>query len=111
MDDSVDLENRELCPDGCCVGVIGPDGRCSECGLSREATPDSVPDDPPFTASVPGDFPESAQSAQQEEGDEGLTDEPDLESRIPCADDTCVGIIGADGRCGTCGLAAPPTSP
>jgi hypothetical protein len=24
--------NRELCLDGNCVGVIGPDGKCSECG-------------------------------------------------------------------------------
>ncbi len=25
-------ENRRLCPDGNCIGVIGPDGRCKECG-------------------------------------------------------------------------------
>lgn len=23
---------RKLCPDGACVGVIGPDGRCGVCG-------------------------------------------------------------------------------
>ncbi len=26
-----------------------------------------------------------------------------LEERIPCADESCIGIIGASGRCGTCG--------
>jgi hypothetical protein len=25
-------ENRTLCADGSCIGVIGPDGRCKECG-------------------------------------------------------------------------------
>jgi hypothetical protein len=29
--------NRRLCPDGACVGVIGPDGRCGECGRTAEA--------------------------------------------------------------------------
>ena len=25
-------DDRELCPDGSCIGVIGPNGRCKECG-------------------------------------------------------------------------------
>ena len=24
--------DRRLCPDGACIGVIGPNGRCNECG-------------------------------------------------------------------------------
>ncbi len=28
-----DWDNRVLCRDGNCIGVIGPDGRCKECGL------------------------------------------------------------------------------
>ncbi len=28
--------NRRLCPDGSCIGVIGPDGRCKECGRPAE---------------------------------------------------------------------------
>jgi hypothetical protein len=27
-----DWENRRLCSDGNCIGVIGADGRCRECG-------------------------------------------------------------------------------
>lgn len=27
-----DWDNRVLCGDGACIGVIGPDGRCKECG-------------------------------------------------------------------------------
>ncbi len=26
-------EERRLCPDGSCVGTLGPDGRCYVCGL------------------------------------------------------------------------------
>ena len=33
-EDDLDLENRQLCPDGSCTGVIGDDGRCKECGRS-----------------------------------------------------------------------------
>ena len=32
LDDPLDFENRVLCSDGACVGVIGSDGRCRECG-------------------------------------------------------------------------------
>ena len=28
-------ENRELCPDGACVGLIGSDGKCKVCGRAR----------------------------------------------------------------------------
>jgi len=28
----IDWENRTLCSDGSCIGIIGPDGRCKECG-------------------------------------------------------------------------------
>jgi hypothetical protein len=27
-----DWQDRVLCSDGNCIGVIGPDGRCKECG-------------------------------------------------------------------------------
>ena len=32
--DDADWENRRLCPDESCIGTIGPDGRCTVCGLS-----------------------------------------------------------------------------
>ena len=28
------FQDRQLCPDGACIGVIGPDGRCGECGTA-----------------------------------------------------------------------------
>ena len=30
-------ENRVLCRDESCIGVIGPDGRCKECGKPYKA--------------------------------------------------------------------------
>ncbi len=35
MSDELDLDGRQLCPDGACVGVIGPDQRCKVCGKPR----------------------------------------------------------------------------
>ncbi len=32
----LDWEQRTLCRDESCIGVIGPDGRCKECGLAFE---------------------------------------------------------------------------
>lgn len=34
--DDDDWASRRLCPDGNCIGVIGPDGRCKECGRNAE---------------------------------------------------------------------------
>lgn len=31
-DDAFDDEERQLCPDGACTGLIGSDGKCKECG-------------------------------------------------------------------------------
>ncbi|HBD09328.1 MAG TPA: hypothetical protein DCZ69_13805 [Syntrophobacteraceae bacterium] len=38
--ESIDWDQRVLCSDGNCIGVIGPDGRCKECGkpLQDEST-------------------------------------------------------------------------
>jgi hypothetical protein len=33
-----DFDDRRLCPDGACTGLIGPDGRCKECGCSADAS-------------------------------------------------------------------------
>ncbi len=34
----IDWEHRVLCSDGNCIGVIGPDGHCNECGKKYEGT-------------------------------------------------------------------------
>ena len=37
---SIDLASRKLCSDGTCIGVIGPDGRCKECGKPYTGEPE-----------------------------------------------------------------------
>ena len=96
----IEWENRTLCSDESCIGVIGPDGKCKECGkpFEGEFTPvaDSgeqfdFEDDPP-------DYEEDC-SAEDQDSDGDL----DWESRTLCSDESCIGVIGPDGRCKECG--------
>lgn len=36
---TIDFESRQLCSDGTCIGVIGADGRCKECGKPYTGEP------------------------------------------------------------------------
>jgi hypothetical protein len=38
--DSIDFASRKLCSDGICIGVIGPDGLCKECGKPYTGEPE-----------------------------------------------------------------------
>jgi len=76
--------NRQLCPDGSCVGLLGPDGLCSVCGHPEAASADSDADVPTDTGGASG-F--------------------DAARRL-CDDGSCVGVVGVDGTCGTCGRKA-----
>jgi hypothetical protein len=82
--------NRQLCPDGACVGVLGPDGRCTVCVRTEAAAAAGVE-----LAEVPA-------SAGQAGGDTGGFDP---ERRL-CDDGSCVGVVGPDGACGVCGRKA-----
>jgi hypothetical protein len=79
--------NRQLCPDGSCVGLLGSDGLCSVCGRPEGAAAAADRDDepPPQIGGASTGF------------DPG---------RRLCDDGSCVGVIGVDGRCGTCGRKA-----
>lgn len=44
------FENRVLCSDGNCVGVIGPDGKCNVCNKSYE--PDVAPTQPVYKTTL-----------------------------------------------------------
>ncbi len=95
-----DWENRTLCSDESCIGVIGPDGRCKECGLlfagelqgarsNKEDTEDDPDDEPNYDVT-----------------DEESKDQTDAEweNRILCLDESCIGVVGPDGKCKECGL-------
>jgi hypothetical protein len=84
---------RRLCPDGACVGLIGPDGRCTVCARSGAGSADvqevqDVKEEPAAHAS------NVASSGGFDPG------------RRLCDDGSCVGVVGADGLCGTCGRRA-----
>ena len=94
--DEEEWENRVLCRDESCIGVIGPDGRCKECGKtydkleteeSNETQTDSAPDD---------DFNETEPVQKDSVAN-------DWENRTLCSDESCIGVIGPDGRCKECG--------
>ena len=106
----MEWEQRVLCSDGNCIGVIGPDGRCKECGKKYEGT---LPEDyssakeepPPEDISIEKEdsSPEDLDvAAESNENDESKTDD-DWQDRVLCSDGNCIGVIGPDGRCRECG--------
>lgn len=118
--DDGDWDRRILCSDGNCIGVIGPDGRCKECGkpyeveLSEDASHNSE-----ASASLPAvDEPEEksvANEAAPEPADDGpddsAFDDSDWDRRVLCSDGNCIGVIGPDGRCTECGKPYDPSAP
>ena len=91
-----DWEERRLCSDGNCIGVIGPDGRCKECGRPDgpgSAVAEQVVPPPPVA--------EPAEKAPAAEA-RGRSDN-DWEGRRLCSDGNCIGVIGPDSRCQECG--------
>jgi hypothetical protein len=107
-------ENRQLCSDGNCIGVIGPDGRCKECGKPAdnlpehrpEAVPASDAEEAPADASEPP-APAEEDAAEDEEAGDGIPDgADDWADRRLCPDGNCIGVIGPDGKCKECGRAA-----
>jgi hypothetical protein len=99
--------------------VIGPDGRCKECGKAHEG---ALPDDksPPAKApplSSPADEAEEESGARGagasiSEGvpDDAESDGGDWDNRILCSDGNCIGVIGPDGRCTACGKPYGPAT-
>jgi len=102
----IDWENRALCSDESCIGVIGPDGRCKECGLTfgAEVRDEEPADSPSEAGEMADEVPEP--EIETEEADVGEDRGGiDWESRTLCSDESCIGVIGPDGRCRECGLA------
>ena len=109
-----DWDQRLLCPDGGCVGVIGDDGLCKVCGRAapnwgderkRGLEADAVDDEE--------DDDEYEDDEEEYEDDEDEELQPDAPSEIGewterklCADGACVGVIGDDNKCRVCGKAA-----
>jgi hypothetical protein len=97
------ISRRRLCPDGACVGVIGPDGKCSECG--RTAGGELAPDESIATGtdeSIATGTDDPVAETAPVPNDDGAFDP----NRHLCSDDGCIGILGDDGRCKVCGKPA-----
>jgi hypothetical protein len=111
---------RELCPNGSCIGLVGPDGRCKECGepgrsarldpRRRGMLTDRELDEDAGEVAEP-EPEEPAEEEEEEDEGEGETDglppaDPAFAERQLCPDGECIGIIGSEGRCRECGRSA-----
>jgi hypothetical protein len=110
MDEEQEFDpgNRQLCPDGTCVGLVRADGRCAVCGQAggqappRGAGPRPAQADAEMTAGAPDPLTAASGSQGADRGDEDGFDA----NRKLCEDGTCVGVLGPDGRCLVCGRAS-----
>lgn len=109
-------EERLLCPDGGCIGVLDARGRCPVCGRTdpaavaaprrRGAEPSAEPPDE-SPAKSPDERPDESPDAtapvatsERDDGDHGEA----WQTRQLCDDGACIGVI-VEGRCNTCGKA------
>jgi hypothetical protein len=104
--DSSDWDNRVLCSDGNCIGVIGSDGRCKECGKKYEGdlpsqSPSQDEDQDREPVAQEDEHMSSAETETHEVADDAVDDE--WENRVLCSDGACIGVIGPDGKCKECG--------
>ena len=102
-----DWDNRTLCSDGSCIGVIGPDGHCKECGKKYEGTlPETIVADNESRSEGEDEPPAGADIEAKPSTDapfQGETGADDWAHRQLCSDGNCIGVIGPDGRCKECG--------
>ena len=97
----IDWENRELCSDGNCIGVIGTDGRCRVCGLkSAKKMPSAHMVQNPEAGFCDDD--EEPIPSSESHNEEDVMDD-DWKNRVLCSDESCIGTIGPEGTCNECG--------
>ena len=95
FDKNEDWENRILCNDESCIGTIGSDKKCRECGK-------------PYEGVLPAEHCASPEPAVMVEEETPVSSKTETESddwakRVLCRDESCIGIIGSDGKCTECG--------
>jgi len=97
LDKNEDWEKRILCIDESCIGTMGPDGRCRECGKPY-GDPLNLATD---AADKNKEQAEPLDDLQKDTESSGSDEE--WEKRVLCSDESCIGVIGPDGRCKECG--------
>jgi hypothetical protein len=112
-----DWNQRILCSDGNCIGIIGADGRCTECGrpydgerplpVAEPAAADEGADASPADRQITAETDRvSADSVLDTQSTAGENDDV-WEKRTLCVDESCIGVVGPDGRCKECGKPYP----
>ncbi|MFT3699748.1 MAG: hypothetical protein QM831_41760 [Kofleriaceae bacterium] len=106
-------DTREVCPDGSCVGVIGPDGQCKVCGQmsptwnnERERGMDTSAEDSDSEDSDTAHADKGEHAHEDENEDLMPGTDSDWVGREVCPDGACVGIINEQGVCNLCGKKA-----
>jgi hypothetical protein len=97
-EETFDPARRKLCPDGACIGVIGDDGVCSECGRTEAQA--AAGDERAGAADAGGSLDDVAP------GDGAAPGGGFDPKRRLCDDESCVGVVGDDGLCRVCGRRA-----
>ena len=97
-----DWNNRVLCSDGNCIGVIGSDGRCQECGKKYEGDLPEMNSSEDEVQTVAEDADLSSATTEIPEAADAPVDD-EWGNRVLCSDGNCIGVIGSDGNCKECG--------
>ncbi len=102
-------DQRILCSDGNCIGIVGADGRCKVCGLHDDGElPNPVTGSDPVDDGTNDPAAEHQMMAQNDVVDDdpavGANASDDAwETRTLCIDESCIGVVGSDGCCKACG--------
>jgi hypothetical protein len=107
-------DERVLCPNGACNGLIGREGTCKVCGHVMPNWGDErmrgLSDEPEAEAEAEDDedLEDEDESEGDDEGDDaevsaGAEAPPEWEERKLCDDGACVGVIADNGLCTVCG--------
>jgi hypothetical protein len=97
FDKDEDWEKRILCVDESCIGTIGPDSRCRECGKPYDGSLN------PATDAVDRNKEQAEPVDDLKKDTENIASDEEWEKRILCSDETCIGTIGPNGHCRECG--------
>ena len=96
LDENEDWDNRILCIDEACIGTIGADGKCKECGKAYDG---ELPAQSHASNEQPGRAEDPPPVLPHENG----ASDDDWDNRVLCSDGACIGVIGPDGKCKECG--------
>lgn len=108
-EDLAELDDRRLCPDGNCLGVLDVYGRCPICGAqgepARAAVAVAAGRAEAEAAQAPATPPDTAEPRGASTGGSG-DEADDWQTRALCPDGDCIGVLDAEGICKVCGKRA-----